>query len=213
MELRGKSHHLLWQEVSDVLHHKNIRRGHKFLHSPSTKWLTFFLQPPAGVFSLKGHRKLEAYLKLGPTDKICRDFTNQNRLHITCKIYKVRQEYGQKRLSLWYCSAEVASKVSHQQKLHNFTSLTSWIKSSTQMMPNLPREPSMRSLEVIGVRLPLIWMGNPLISWKKKLQICVIKILGVYQTVSGHYTNDGVGNVGYRKIHSRTAYSPAAQNE
>ena len=35
----------------------------------------------------------------------------------------------------------------------------------------------------------------------------------LYQTVSGHYTNDGVGNVGYRKIHSRTAYSPAAQNE
>ena len=36
-------------------------------NSPSTKWLTFFLHPPVGVFSLKGHRKFEAYLKLGPT--------------------------------------------------------------------------------------------------------------------------------------------------
>ena len=73
----------------------------------------------------------------------------------------------------------------------------------------------MRSLEVIGVRLPLIWVGNHLIS-REKLEMYVIKILDflcMYQTVSGHYTNDGVGNVGYRKIHSRTAYSPAAQNE
>ena len=35
----------------------------------------------------------------------------------------------------------------------------------------------------------------------------------MYQTFSGHYTNVKVGNVGYRKIWSRTAYSPAAQNK
>ena len=35
----------------------------------------------------------------------------------------------------------------------------------------------------------------------------------LYQTFSGHCANVEVGNVGYRKIHSRTAYSPAAQNE
>ena len=34
--------------------------------------------------------------------------------------------------------------------------ITSWMRSSTQMMPNLPRVPSTRSLEVIAVRLPLI---------------------------------------------------------
>ena len=35
----------------------------------------------------------------------------------------------------------------------------------------------------------------------------------MYQTFSGHCANVEVGNVGYRKIQSRTAYSPATQNE
>ena len=37
---------------------------------PSLKWLYFLRQPPLGVLSLKGQRKLEAALKLGPTVKI-----------------------------------------------------------------------------------------------------------------------------------------------
>ena len=49
---------------------RSIIRGLTAANSPSTKWLTFFLQPPVGVFSLKGHRKFEAYLKLGPTVRI-----------------------------------------------------------------------------------------------------------------------------------------------
>ena len=40
---------------------------------------------------------------------------------------------------------------------------------------------------------------------------CACKCL--YQTFSGHYANVKVGNVGYRKIQSRTAYSPATQNK
>ena len=35
--------------------------------------------------------------------------------------------------------------------------VTSWMRSSTQMIPNLPRLFSIRSLEVMGVRLPSIW--------------------------------------------------------
>ena len=38
-------------------------------------------------------------------------------------------------------------------------------------------------------------------------------IQDVYQTFSGHHANVKVGNVGYRKIQSRTAYSPATQNK
>ena len=34
----------------------------------------------------------------------------------------------------------------------------------------------------------------------------------LYQTFSGHHANEEVGNVGYRKIQSRTAYSPATQD-
>ena len=78
----------------------------------STKWLTFFLQPPDGVFSLKGHRKLDAYLKLGPTDRIWEQ-TLSEKIKLWMVFFSPAY-IGQKRLSLWYCSVKVASVVSHQ---------------------------------------------------------------------------------------------------
>ena len=78
----------------------------------STKWLTFFLKPPDGVFSLKGHRKLDAYLKLGPTDRIWEQ-TLSEKIKLWMVFFSPAY-IGQKRLSLWYCSVKVASVVSHQ---------------------------------------------------------------------------------------------------
>jgi len=37
---------------------------------PSTKWFVFTLIPPVGLLSLKGHRKLLAFLKFSPTVNI-----------------------------------------------------------------------------------------------------------------------------------------------
>ena len=87
------------------------------------------------------------------------------------------------------------------------------MRSSTQMMPNLPREPSTKSLEVMGVRLPAIWGEKT--GYVQFFQIFhgIIDNWRLYQTFSGHYANVKVGNVGYRKIQSRTAYSPATQNK